>query len=166
MVNYEIERKFLLKKLPNIEYDEVVYMKQYYLKTGEGYSDRIRRLESKEGIFYQRTKKKRTGSRINQEKEKEISVEKFNKLKKKAISKIEKFRHIKYDGEYKWEIDIFKNLDLVIGEIEIVVEGEDNLTEITNKINSFPLPEFIIENLIMEVSDFKPFSNKRLAIAI
>ena len=166
MDSYEIERKFLIKKLPEIIYDEIVHIEQYYLKTGDGFSDRIRKSESREGIFYLRTKKTRTANRVNKENEKEISENKFNKLKKKAISKIEKYRHIKQDGEYKWEIDLFKNLDLVIGEIEIVVKGEENLTEISNQINSFPLPEFIVENLIMEVSDFKPFSNKRLAIPI
>jgi CYTH domain-containing protein len=161
---FEVERKFLLKKLPELEYDRVLYIKQYYLEDGNGYSDRIRKTQKKDGDKkYHRTKKYRQFERANEEIETELTKQEFNKLKKKTKSKISKYRHILKSGDFKWEIDKFENIDLVIAEIEIVTDME-NLNKIVNEINSFPLPEFITDYLIMEVSDFKPFSNKRLAI--
>jgi CYTH domain-containing protein len=165
MANYEIERKFLLKQLPEVKYDEIIYIKQYYLESGDGYSDRVRKIEGRGGVIYQRTKKIRKFERANEEIENEISENKFNKLKKKAISKIEKYRHIINNGEFRWEIDNFKNINLIIGEIEIVVNDKE-ANQAISKINNFPLPDFITDKLIMEVSDFKPFSNKRLAVPI
>ena len=102
-------------------------------------------------------------SRANEGIEEELTGKDFSRLEPEAHSKISKYRYVIDDGDFKWEIDCFENINLIIGEIEIVTDDE-HLDSIINQINSFPLPSFITDNLIMEVSDFKPFSNKKLAI--
>ena len=164
MSNYEIERKFLLKNLPDLKYDKISYIEQYYLEQGDGYSDRVRRSDYGESVKYTRTIKQRISERTQSEEEIKISKKEFKELKTKSISVVQKYRHVINFGDYKWEIDKFENINLVIAEIEIVTD--DHVDDYVDEINHLDLPKFIKENLIMEVSDFKPFSNKRLAIKI
>ena len=160
---YEVERKFLLKRIPDLKYEKIIHIKQYYLESKSGSSDRIRRSEGKNGVKYYRTIKNRKSERASEEIENEITKKEFYDLKKRSHSNISKYRHIIKEGEYKWEIDKFDNIELVMAEIEMI-SNDDHLTDVVNKINSLSLPQFIIDNFIMEVSDFRPFSNKRLAI--
>lgn len=162
---YEVERKFLLKCLPDIKYKKIILIHQYYLENEDAFSDRVRKTEDGEKITYFRTQKYRKSERAQEEVEDEISEKEFKKLRKTAHSEIIKYRHIIEDNNYTWEIDSFDNIDLVIGEIEIVTD-DDHLESVIKEINGFPTPTFISKNLIMEVSDLKPFSNKRLAVPL
>ena len=71
----------------------------------------------------------------------------------KQAKYISKVRHILIIDDLKWEVDLFLNqTGLIIAEIEIPTLD-------------YPLeiPDFIKENLIMEVTDYKQFSNRSIA---
>ena len=161
---YEVERKFLLKDLPKLEYEKIFLIHQYYLENDEGYSDRVRKTDDGNKCKYTRTKKRFISSqKVNEEVETDISKKEFLKLKKKSHSIIVKYRHIFTDHENnRWEIDKFENVNLIIGEIESVTDDE-HLEDVMLDMKSQLIPKFIADNLIMEVTDFKPFSNKRLS---
>ena len=165
MSNYEVERKFLLKNLPKLKFDKIFYIEQYYLKDNDGYSDRVRKIEERdEKTLYLRTLKKRKTNRASEDIETEISEKEFRKFKKNYKSGIIKIRHIINNGGFKWEIDKFKNINLIMAEVEIITNS-NNLDETINEINEVKLPNFIEDNLIMEVSDFKSFSNRSLSLS-
>jgi hypothetical protein len=56
----EIERKFLLRQLPDISWNDILAVDQFYHKNPKNYWDRYRKLESKINgkIIYQHTIKK------------------------------------------------------------------------------------------------------------
>lgn len=101
----EIERKFLLDKIPeDIEFVDSYEIVQFYLFTEDDKIVRVRKYGQKFNIGF----KKGSGlSRL--EKEIEISEQDFNDLVEfGAKNKISKQRHITYYGEYKIEVDEFK----------------------------------------------------------
>lgn len=161
---YEVERKFLLKDLPELKYEKIYLIHQYYLDNTEGYADRVRKTDDGNKCKYTRTKKRFISSqKVNEEIESDISKSEFLELKKKSHSIIVKYRHIFTDPKNnRWEIDKFENVNLIIGEIESVTDDE-HLEDVMLNMKSQLIPKFIADNLIMEVTDFKPFSNKRLS---
>lgn len=163
-MNYEIKRKFLLKKLPKLRYDSVVSIYQYYLDDDGTWTDRVRRIKNEESeITYLRTRKNRVNNLAIKEDETEITRKEYEKIKKSAKSKVIKKRHVINYGDYKWEIDHFKNVNVILCELEIIA-NENNLEKITKELSDMNLPDFISNNLIMEVTDFPEFSNKSLSI--
>ncbi len=167
MENIEIEHKFLLRQLPDIKWDDILMVDQYYQKNPKNYWDRFRKLESKinKKIHYQHTIKKTIAKGVNQEIETLLLKEQFEKNVASCYSQennkqakyLSKIRHIFYvENGLKWEIDVFLNQNgLIIAELEIPT--------IDYKIE---LPSFIKDNLIMEVTEFKQFSNRSLANVI
>lgn len=157
----EIERKFLLRQLPDISWNDILSVDQFYLKNPKNYWDRYRKLESKinNKIFYQHTIKKTVSKGISSEEETLMTREVFEKnvalcfSSNKEAKYLSKIRHIFIIDDLKWEVDLFLNqTGLIIAEIEIP------------KLDyPLELPNFIKENMIMEVTNLKQFSNRSIA---
>lgn len=155
----EIERKFLLKAMPDIEPSEIVKIDQYYLKNSDGIWERARSWRSNiNGTKYIHTVKKSVSKGVNLEDEYFMTEADFFNFKKDCLnSKDSKFlskeRWIYPDGNLYWEVDKFINDHyLIIAEIEIPTKGY--------KVN---IPDFISSKLLLEVTDFKQFSNRSLS---
>jgi len=89
---------------------------------------------------------------IEKEVETDVYWDYLDMLDEGKASGIRKIRHIKEEGNLKWEIDFFQTCELVIAEIEIPTEDYD-----------LKIPEYIKDNLIMEITGMKEFSNYNLA---
>jgi CYTH domain-containing protein len=156
----EIERKFLLKGIPDRNPDEIIKINQWYLKNEEGVWERVRSWDSNlNGKKWIQTIKTRISDMSNIEDEKEVTEEEFFAFKRKCHSKksqgrfINKERKIYIEGDLKWEVDIFKSgCQLVIAEIEIPTEDYE-----------LSIPDFIDKKSLMEVTGLKQFSNRSLA---
>jgi CYTH domain-containing protein len=156
----EIERKFLLKGLPNRVADEKLYIMQYYIKNSEGIWERARQYHSLSDnhVKYVHTIKKPLGKGINEEIEYEMTLDQFQSFLEKweeidGSRMIHKIRHIYKQGELKWEVDEFLGpMKLVVAEIEIPTRKF--------KLN---IPNFISGITLMEVTGIKTFSNKNLS---
>lgn len=155
----EIERKFLLKGMPNVEPHEIIDINQWYLKNKEGKWERARSWNSnKTGIKWVHTIKTYISPGVQEEIEKELSEEEF----KKFVKKCENTKDARYickqrwiypvDGGLYWEVDMFDTgHHLVVAEIEL-----------PKKSAKFTTPDFIKEKILMEVTGMKQFSNKNL----
>jgi len=151
----EIERKYLLKRIPNISWTRMIEIKQYYLQDGT----RIRSSFLKEvgsGDFeYVKCKKTLLSKnpKVYDEQENIISKEEFDKLLGKAKTGLMKTRLIKkVSGGLKWEVDVYEDFDLIVAEIEI-----------PSKKYIVSVPKFIKDVLVMEVTEFSQFSNRNLS---
>jgi CYTH domain-containing protein len=150
----EIERKFLLKRMPKpMFYDRALEITQYYLpKDEDGYTVRIRETVGNGTIVYHLTKKKCINPMVNEEIEKRIDGDEFNHLKKKALTVLSKKRYLYTIDDLTWEIDEFNGMHLIIAEIELPSE-DYNLV----------VPKVIEGVLIKEVSGTKEFYNQQLS---
>lgn len=158
----EIERKFLLKSLPEQKPSEIIKVKQWYLKIG-GIWERVRSMDSSIGTKkWVHTVKTKISDMSSEEAEREISKKEFNHFVKKCrmIGENSRFiakeRHIYPHGGLKWEVDLFRHkCHIIIAEVEIPSED-------------YPLciPEFIERKKLMEVTGMKQFSNKSLSVRI
>jgi CYTH domain-containing protein len=157
----EIERKFLLKSMPDINPSEIIKIEQYYLKNSEGVWERMRSCESNlYGMSYVYTVKYNIGKGINEEDEYLTTEEEFIEFRNKCIKSFESkyiqkerwiYPHI--EDNLIWEVDIFKSgHHLIVAEIEIPV-----------KKYKLILPKFIKDKLLIEVTGLKQFSNKNLS---
>ena len=152
----EIERKFLLRRLPETRYSNVFHITQYYLKDNSRIRESRNEINKPSGaadVKYYLTRKKKLAQGVYEEDERKISEEKFNKLSKNAISKISKSRHILKSGKLKWEIDRFNNIELVTAEIEL-----------KDLYAGFKMPKSVAQELIMDVTEFPQFTNKALSL--
>jgi|694.fasta_scaffold37314_8 CYTH domain-containing protein len=152
---YEIERKFLLKKVPiNIDWDFIYDIKEYYVSD---YRIRIQTNKKTDEIKWYYTQKTATDDpMVYKENEKEITYDDFWKYISNRESKINnKTRYVKYfgDDELKVEVDDFNGMKLVVAEVEI-----------PSVDFQFELPKYIKDNLILEVTRYAEFKNKRLAV--
>lgn len=159
----EIERKFLLKAMPDILPSEIIKIDQFYFKNKEGIWERVRQYDSNvNGKKWIHTIKYRINEMSNEEVEKEISKKEFDKFKTKCYTNKLNARHIRKerwvypDGDLKWEVDLFKdNYHLIIAEIEIPSEDYE-----------LNIPEFINKKSLLEVTGLKQFSNRSLSIKL
>jgi CYTH domain-containing protein len=159
----EIERKFLLKAMPDILPSEIIKIDQFYFKNKEGIWERVRQYDSNvNGKKWIHTIKYRINEMSNEEIEKEISKKEFDKFKTKCYTNKLNARHIRKerwvypDGDLKWEVDLFKdNYHLIIAEIEIPSEDYE-----------LNIPEFINKKSLLEVTGLKQFSNRSLSIKL
>jgi CYTH domain-containing protein len=165
---FEAERKFLLKKLPNDienDYIDCFTINHFYSNDGIRYT---RKKYSDGKIKYIKTTKIPTSlTYSNYEVEVILTFEEFLHTIQDLIAsgeklrEIEKVRYTKHDDLGNlWEIDIFKNINLVLAEVEIMV---DNIED-SKLVNKIEVPDFIKDVLIMEVSHLREFSNSNLAI--
>lgn len=157
----EIERKFLLKAMPDIPVTEVVKIDQYYFKNKDGVWERARSWDSNvNGKKYIHTIKKSVSKGVNLEDEKYLTEEEFKKFVKKCKSGSVESRFISkerwiypVDGGLYWEVDMFNSgHHLIVAEIEI-----------PTKNYKITIPDFITEKLLLEVTGLKQFSNKNLS---
>ena len=147
----EIERKFILSKIPNSL--PKLEIKQGYLQTDKDRTVRIRSVTNLDGLIKNILTIKGPSSKNGMSRfEYENIIPNKNakdlfKLCYKPL--IEKTRHIYIFDGMKWELDEFHraNNGLLIGEIELKSESVN-----------FKLPNFIVE----EVTDQKKYYNSML----
>jgi CYTH domain-containing protein len=155
----EIERKFLLKGIPDIKPTEIIKIKQWYLKV-DGIWERARSMDSSlYGIKWVHTIKTRISQYSNLEEERDMTKKEFDDFVKRCKSSnqtakyVSKQRRINQDGDVKWEVDVFsQKCHIIVAEVEIPSE-DYNLV----------IPEFIEKKNLMEVTGLKQFSNRSLA---
>jgi len=156
----EIERKFLLKAMPDKTPSEIVKIDQWYWKNSKGVWERARSWDSNiNGVSWIHTIKKSVSKGINIEDEHNIDKEEYDFFIKRCKTPgedakfISKERWIYPDGDLKWEVDIFNSgHHLIVAEIEIPKKSF--------KVN---IPDFIKDKLLMEVTEIKQFSNRNLS---
>jgi len=162
-MNLEIERKFLLKSIPDIQPDQTVEIHQFYFKNQLGIWERARSWASSNGdMKYIHTIKKSVSKSANLEEEYFMTLKQFDSFKSKCYKTpndskyIKKIRYIYKDGNLKWEVDEFNNgYKLIIAEIEIPTEDYEVV-----------LPDYIKDLVLIEVTGMKPFSNRSLSLKI
>lgn len=163
MVKLEIERKFLLKSLPNIKPSQSIEIDQYYLKNSSGIWERARTWISDNGdTKYIHTIKKSVSKGVNMEDEYFMSEEDYTSFKNRCHLPgsdsrfIKKIRYIYPSGDLYWEVDQFDNgYHLIVGEIEIPTKGY-----------KLTIPDFIKEVMLLEVTGLKQFNNRNLSLKI
>ncbi|MEP4077551.1 CYTH domain-containing protein [Haloferula sp.] len=143
----EIERKFLVKELPDLGSLHFLKLMQGYIAT----SDTEVRLRS-DGSKHMLTCKRGSGlTRL--ESEVEISVEQFDALWPLTEGcRIEKTRYHMDRGEHLVELDVYQGSlePLVVAEVEFASEGASR---------EFAVPDFFAE----EVTSDARYKNKNLA---
>lgn len=157
----EIERKFLLKSLPDKKPLEIIKIDQWYRKNSTGIWERVRSCYSnKKGFYFVHTIKTPVSKGVNMEDEREISAKDFNDFVNKC-KKSEESRYISKEriifkhpeDSLNWEVDVFNNgHHLIIAEIEIPAEDY-----------TLQIPNFIKDKLLLEVTGLKQFSNKNIS---
>ena len=150
-VHKEIERKFLLKRFPKLEKINTVYqIEQWYYSDGYRYRKQLEVPTNKLSII--RTKKTNISKGVFQEEEVELSLEEFNDLNLSNSISIKKTRTVvKYKG-FKFEIDKYENMNVVILEVEL-----DDINE------TIPFPKYLEREILYEVTGIKEFTNRKLA---
>lgn len=155
----EIERKFLLKSVPDIKPVEIIKIEQFYFKNSKGIWERARSWHSdKNGMKYIHTVKKSVSKGVNLEDEYYMTSEQFQEFKNHCFS-CDEYRHISKerwiypDGPLFWEVDVFNSgYNLIIAEIEIPI-----------KSYKLTIPDFIKDKMLLEVTEMKQFSNRSLS---
>ena len=150
-VHKEIERKFLLKRFPKLEKINTVYqIEQWYYSDGYRYRKQLEVPTNKLSII--RTKKTNISKGVFQEEEVELSLEEFNDLDLSNSISVKKTRTVvKYKG-FKFEIDKYENMNVVILEVEL-----DDINE------PIPFPKYLEREILYEVTGIKEFTNRKLA---
>ncbi|HEX8690969.1 MAG TPA: CHAD domain-containing protein [Longimicrobium sp.] len=126
--NREIERKFLLKRMPRLDGLPVVVLEidQGWLP-GERLAERLRRTRTDGAVRYFRTVKLGAGtSRF--ELEEETDERTFRRLW--SLTKGRRVRKLRYrvqEGDFTWEIDRFRGRRLVLAEVELPTEDTEVL---------------------------------------
>lgn len=157
----EIERKFLLKNLPN-DIDKISLkdrsIERYYSTADEKVS--------KEDDKYLLIRKQEIDEQlVRKELTHEINKEDFDAfLETKAKKRVFKLRYFIND-EYgqSWQIDDFVNIKLIMAECEILV-NPDEQEKGEKMMNKIILPDFIKNHLIGEVTGNEDFANYNLAL--
>lgn len=158
MKQIEIERKFLLKRIPDEKFDDIITMDQWYLNV-DGKFERVRQRKYKDGrIDWLHTIKEDVDEMTRIEYEKLISIDEYHDFIKMCKSPeteakyIQKRRYILNVNNDVWEIDEFLENKMVIAEIEI-----------PSKDYSVTIPRSIQDTLVYEVTGINEFSNKSLS---
>jgi len=147
-MNLEIERKFLIHKIPN-NCEKSIHIKQYYMHIDDYFVQRLRFFDNQKAII---SLKQNCSGLSRYEFEYEIPLSDAQKIVSMSNSKfIEKIRHIIYFDKIKWEIDEFlgQNEGLLIAEVELDSEDQDVV-----------LPEWVN----IEVTNQHKYFNYNLAI--
>jgi CYTH domain-containing protein len=154
-MSLEIEKKYLLKSLPDILLDYSYIIEQYYNDKGE----RFRKTTTVEGEeSFVKTIKKFIKPGVKQEIENEISYANFTDEIKNCIKFISKRRYIITSNNLKWEIDEIEHSakgSLIICEVEL--DSEEKLLTVEP-------PIFIQDKIIKDVTILKEYNNINLAM--
>jgi len=150
--NLEIERKYLLRGLPEcVQRAESIEIEQGYLPGGV-MRDRLRRAIGPRGTRLTRTLKVGTGI-VRAELEEELPEAEFARLWPQTTgARLRKRRYLVPDGPLVWEIDEFLDRDLVLAEIELPTADFEVV-----------VPEWLAPWLVREATDESAYSNLRLA---
>jgi CYTH domain-containing protein len=152
MKKIEIERRFILKKLPILIYAETKWIWQFYIReNGEIVRYRETRTDK---ITWERIIKRNIGFGQNEEEILSVTSDEFYEASSKLkLSEIHKKRHILTYGKLKYEIDVFDNIHLIIMEIE--------LDDIKQKVG---FPFSIRDMIIKEITGVKEFTNFNMGL--
>jgi len=154
--NKEIERRWLLKKMPDLMHGtRNTTILQYYVEEDGKvmrYRSTIEWGDPNADTKYFKTSKVKLGDGEWDETEGEITEQEFNKIAPLDVPKILKSRFYIEDKGLTWELDNFLDMDVVILEVE--------LDDINQPIE---IPEMFKELIIMEVTGIDEFQNSRLA---
>ena len=158
MKETEIERRFLLKYLPDLKYSEKIGIRQVYTSIGERYRESF--TNELNGPYYDKIIKKSVSPGINTEEVFKLSREEFSKVLVKGNKIIYKVRHIFIANDLKFEIDLFQSPNnyqpcLIICEVELLKIDQE-----------IKFPKKIKEAIILEITEFKQFSNYNLSSKI
>lgn len=157
----EIERTYLLNRLPDLPPDALVYrLEQGYLPDptatdAEGQLEgRLRRTVKHDGsVIYTHTIKRGTGL-VRQETERTLSQEEFDKFWPQTEGRrLTKTRYFITVDEQLWAVDDFDDIDVVLGEIELPTPE----TKVT-------LPDWLAAVLVREVTEEPEYGSYRLAV--
>ncbi|HLM68327.1 MAG TPA: CHAD domain-containing protein [Longimicrobium sp.] len=149
----EIERKYLLSRMPSLPDDAVrTDIAQGYLP-GERLQERVRRVRRRgEPARFYRTVK--VGKGINRmELEEECDQATFRRLW--SLTKGRRVRKLRFRvpaGDLTWEIDRFRDRSLVLAEIELPSEDHE-----------VALPDWLREHVVRDVTGEDEFVNINLA---
>lgn len=146
----EIERKWLMKNLPNLSPNQIINIVQFYTEEDIRYRGERSSKDNKD--FFYKMEKKSIGKGRSRVVVEEISLEEFYQATQNCPYMIKKKRHIYEQENFNIEIDVFWNMSLVLMEIE-VNSLEDKLE----------IPEAINKYIIKEVTGDPHFSNKYLS---
>lgn len=152
----EIERRFLLKRIPIVKWTNIYEIVQYYIRdVATGVTKRLR---VKYDVMHDNERTFEYLHKINQgvgefiEVHEEFDPKDFNTLKSQAFKTIAKRRYVyEYNG-LKFEVDVIDGITLVLLEVE--------LNHILQKID---FPDEIKCEIITEVTGMKGLSNFELA---
>lgn len=166
MREYELERKFLLKRLPVsiFKQDAIVVsdISQYYDKDK---INRVRKQKTTSTIDpvydYTHTKKTFIKPGMFKELENDITREEYLTYLEDYPHYIRKTRYQCIIDGYNWFIDVYRDFDLVLAEVEILT-NETSLIKSKKELDELELPKVIQKELIIEVTNFKEFSNTSL----
>lgn len=150
--NLEIERRFLLKRMPQVEYESVSLITQIYVEEGE---DTVRyrgERNATEQKFTRTIKRDLEGTLVREEIEEETTQEEFIKKAQLSNKIITKRRNVFPVGDLKWEVDNFTLFDMIIAEVELPSKDYD-----------LDIPQSIRETMVMEVTNMSEFNNYALA---
>lgn len=156
--NLEIERRWIIKRLPIVKFDETLAIIQYYTPTGRY---RVSCDVYTEISKYHHTVKKTVSHGVNEEDEREITKEEFTDAIKTATSKIIKSRR-----KYNCDGLVYEFDGLILDPIEedpTLYIMEIELNDINQNIN---MPYSIKELIIKEITGDKAFSNLQLSTKI
>jgi CYTH domain-containing protein len=148
----EIERKYLLSGLPRLPRPlHRLRVEQGYIP-GTRLRERIRRVQDGAEVRYYRTMKFGRGV-TRTEIEEETTAEIFRALWRVTLGKrVRKRRYLVPAGERTWEIDRFRDRDLVLAEIELESADEEVV-----------FPKWLERYIVREVTDDPNYGNYRLA---
>ena len=148
----EIERKFLLSRLPDAARAAPSVRIEQGWMAGETIRERLRRVSDDAGERWYRTIKLGSGL-TRAEYEESISREMFEPLWPLTKGcRVEKRRIQIRDGELTWEIDVFEGRDLVTAEVELPSPDA-----------ALPIPEWLAPCLVREITRVPAYSNLNLA---
>ncbi len=157
----EIERTYLLERLPDFPPDVLVYrLEQGYLPDPSNADQdnpvegRLRRTVKADGsVIYTHTIKRGMGF-IRQETERTISQQEFDHLwPRTAGRRLSKTRYFVTVGEHLWAIDDFDDLDVVMAEVEL----PSPQTAVT-------LPDWLTACLVRDVTEEPEYRSYSLAV--
>jgi len=141
----EIERKWLLSELPNLPYESIIHIEQYY----RGYT-RYRKEFEKGVESFMVIEKRRVSAGTNIETWEESKPEDFYFNYPIHEKPITKKRHVFHCEGHKFEVDVFEN-HLVVVEVEL-----------KSLIEPIVFPGEISAVIITEVTDNPRYSNYNL----
>lgn len=152
----EIERRFLLKRIPIVNWTNIYDIEQYYILDTE--LGVIKRLRVKYDVLYS---KPRTFEYLHKiyvaagqfvEVHEDFNPTDFKELRSKAFKILSKRRYVyEYNG-LKFEVDVIDGITLVLMEVEL-----DDINQ------PFDFPDEIKAELITEVTGMIGLSNFELA---